>query len=248
MIPIKKQDELELMRQAGSLLARVTDKVSGAVRPGITTAELDSLAERLIREANAIPAFKGYKGYPATACTSVNFEIVHGFPGPRTLIEGDIISIDLGLVYKKYFSDIAVTVGVGKISAQAQKLIQVTRNSLTEGIKKARPGNRISDISHAVQSYAEKNGFSVVRQFVGHGIGLSLHEDPEVPNFGRPGKGPELLPGMVIAIEPMVNAGTWECEVLEDGWTAVTKDRALSAHFEHTVAITGDAPEILTRI
>lgn len=247
MIPILKREELELMRRAGGLLAAVTRQVSAAVKPGITTAELDSLAEGLIRGAGAVPAFKGYKGYPATLCASVNEEVIHGIPGARRLAEGDIISLDLGLIYKQMFSDMAVTVGVGRISPEARRLIQVTRNSLTEGIKKARVGNRLSDVSHAVQSYVEKNGFSVVRQFVGHGIGRCLHEEPEVPNFGRPGRGALLQPGMALAIEPMVNAGTWECDILEDGWTAITTDGELSAHFEHTIAVTDGDPEILTK-
>jgi len=247
MIPILKREELELMRRAGGLLAAVTRQVSAAVKPGITTAELDSMAEGLIREAGALPAFKGYKDYPATVCISVNDEVIHGIPGARRLEEGDIVSLDLGLIYKAMFSDMAVTVGVGKVSSDAQRLIQITRNSLTEGIKKARAGNRLSDVSHAVQTYVEKNGFSVVRQFVGHGIGRCLHEEPEVPNFGRPGRGPLLQPGMALAIEPMVNTGTWECDILEDGWTAVTSDGELSAHFEHTIAVTDGDPEILTK-
>jgi methionyl aminopeptidase len=247
MIPVKTPAELELMRQSGRLLAEVAKKTSSSVAPGMTTAELDRLAEKLIRDAGAVPAFKGYKNYPATMCTSVNNEVIHGIPGQRRLVEGDIISLDLGLVYKKFFSDIAVTVGVGKISAEAQRLIQVTRNSLTEGIKKAKAGNRLTDISHAVQDYVEKAGFSVVRQFVGHGIGTSLHEEPEVPNFGRAGMGPQLSAGMVLAIEPMVNMGSWECEILDDGWTAVTKDGKLSAHFEHTIAVAEGGPEILTK-
>ena len=246
MIPIRTREELALMRRAGSLLAEVMRKVGAAAKPGISTAELDNLAEQLIIERGALPAFKGYKNYPATICTSINEEVIHGIPGPRRLEEGDLVSLDLGLIHKMFYSDIAVTVGVGKISPEAQRLIQVTRNSLTEGIRKARAGNRLSDVSHAVQSYVEKNGFAVVRQFVGHGIGRSLHEEPEVPNYGRPGKGPLLQAGMAMAIEPMVNIGTWECDILDDGWTAVTSDGKLSAHFEHTIAITDADAEILT--
>ncbi|MGE5308948.1 MAG: type I methionyl aminopeptidase [Deltaproteobacteria bacterium] len=247
MVPIKNSEELEIMRQAGRLLAQVLHEVAKSVAPGKTTGEIDGLAERLIRDAQAIPAFKGYRGYPGTLCTSVNNEVIHGIPGGRRLEEGDIISLDCGLIFRKYYSDMAVTVPVGRISADAQKLIRVTRDSLTEGIKKARPGNRLSDISHAVQEHVEKNGFSVVRQFVGHGIGSSLHEEPEVPNFGRPGRGVELKPGMVLAVEPMVNMGTWECLIMDDGWTAVTKDGKLSAHFEHTIAITDGEAQILTK-
>lgn len=248
MIPIKTSEELELMRKSGSLLAKVIREVSKKAKAGITTAEIDRISEELIRDEGAIPAFKGYNGYPATVCASVNDVVIHGIPGERALNDGDIISLDLGLVYEGFYSDSAVTLGVGKISAGAQKLLQVTRHSLAEGIKYAVAGKRLSDISHAVQAYVENAGFSVVRQFVGHGIGRALHEEPEVPNFGKPGKGPVLVPGMVIAIEPMVNAGTWECEILEDGWTAVTADGSLSAHFEHTVAITTGEAEILTKL
>jgi methionyl aminopeptidase len=200
-----------------------------------------------VLKENAIPAFKGYKGFPATVCTSVNEEIVHGIPGKRRLKEGDIISIDLGVNYQGYFSDAAVTLPVGNIDAKKRKLIEVTKKSLAEGIKQAKAGNNLFDISYSIQNYVEKNGFSVVRQFVGHGIGRSLHEEPEIPNFGRAKEGEVLKTGMVFAIEPMVNMGTWECEILENGWTAVTKDRLPSAHFEHTVAITEKGPEILTK-
>jgi methionyl aminopeptidase len=248
MALIKTRAELALMRQAGRMLAEVMRAVSAQAKAGITTAELDDHAETLIRNAGAVPAFKGYNRYPATMCTSVNNEIIHGIPGKRRLVEGDIISLDLGLIYKDYYSDIAVTVGVGSISDEARRLIQITRNSLTEGIKRATTGRHLTDISSAVQRYVEKAGFSVVRQFVGHGIGSSLHEEPEVPNFGRPGEGPVLSPGMVMAIEPMVTMGTWECEIIADGWTAVTKDGSLSAHFEHTVAVTDGEPEILTQL
>ena len=236
------------MREGGRILAAIMERLKGTIKPGISTAEIDRIAEELIRKENAIPAFKGYRGYPAATCTSVNNVVVHGIPGAEELSEGDIISVDLGLSYKDFFSDAAFTAGVGKIDSKAQKLIEVTRDSLNEAIKAASPGNRLGDISSAVQRYVEKNGFSVVRQFVGHGIGRSLHEEPEIPNFGRPGKGEILTPGMVLAIEPMVNMGTWECEVLEDGWTAVTKDGELSAHFEHTVAVTEKGAEILTKL
>jgi len=248
MIPIKSESELALMRRAGEILAQVMRKVQQAVRPGITTGELDRLAEDLIIENKTIPAFKGYNGYPAALCVSINEQVVHGIPGERRLEDGDIVSLDLGLNYQGYFSDLAVTVAAGKIDAKARKLIDTTRQALNEGIKKAVCGNHLSDVSWAIQRYAEKNGFSVVRQFVGHGIGRRLHEEPEVANFGQAHRGPVLRQGMVLAIEPMINSGTWECEVLGDEWTAVTKDGALSAHFEHTVAVTEAGPQILTRL
>lgn len=246
MIPLKSREDLEMMRKSGEILARIMRKIKEFVSEGISTIEIDRLAEELIRKENAKPAFKGYKGFPATICTSINEQVVHGIPSERKLKEGDIISLDLGLNYRDYFSDIAVTLAVGKISAKARKLIETTKNALCEGIKQARIDNHLSDISYAIQNCVEKNGFSVVRQFVGHGIGKSLHEEPEIPNFGRPDKGTLLRAGMVLAIEPMVNQGSWECEILDDGWTAVTKDGLLSAHFEHTVAITDKGPEILT--
>jgi methionyl aminopeptidase len=247
MIPLKSKKDLEMMRRSGEILARITRKIKESVSVGVSTFEIDQLAEELIKKANASPAFKGYKGFPATICTSINEQVVHGIPGERKLKEGDIISLDLGLNYQGYFSDIAVTLAVGKVNAKAQKLIETTKNALFEGIKQARIDNHLSDISSAIQNCVEKNGFSVVRQFVGHGIGKSLHEEPEIPNFGRPNRGTLLKAGMVLAIEPMVNLGTWECEVLDDGWTAVTKDGFLSAHFEHTVAVTDNGPEILTQ-
>jgi methionyl aminopeptidase len=247
MIPLKSKKELQVMRTAGGILALVMQKIKDAVSPGITTQGLDSLAEELIKKENAEPAFKGYKGYPATICTSVNHQVVHGIPSGLKLKEGDIISLDLGLKYKGFYSDIAVTVPVGKVSSEAKKLIETTSDSLYEGIKHAKEGSHLSDISWAVQGIVEQNGFSVVRQFVGHGIGKNLHEEPEIANFGRPRQGPVIKNGMVLAIEPMVNIGTWECEILQDGWTAVTKDRRLSAHFEHTIAVTENGPEILTK-
>jgi methionyl aminopeptidase len=213
----------------------------------VLTREIDELAEKLIREQNALPAFKGYKGFPATVCTSINEEIVHGIPSERRLKNGDILGLDVGVKYNGYFSDAAVTLPVGVVSAKVKKLIEVARKALAEGIKEARPGNHLLDISAAIQRQVEKNGFSVVRQFVGHGIGTSLHEDPEIPNFGQPHHGLLLEKGMVLAIEPMVNMGGWEAEISANGWTAVTKDGLPSAHFEHTVAITEKGPEILTR-
>lgn len=247
MIPVKSEKELQLMRASGRILAEVMEILRLKVKPGITTQELDTFARELINERGALAAFKDYKGFPASLCTSVNEEIVHGIPGPRILKEGDIVSLDLGVNYQGYFSDLAITVGLEKTSPQARKLMEVTRKALECGIKEASPGNKLSDISYAIQRHVENNGFSVVREFVGHGIGRSLHEEPEVPNFGRPNLGPELQAGMVLAIEPMVNAGGWESEVLDNGWTAVTKDRSLSAHFEHTVAVTDEGPQILTK-
>ncbi|MFH0827963.1 MAG: type I methionyl aminopeptidase [Candidatus Omnitrophota bacterium] len=248
MIVIKSEKDLGKMKEAGRILARVMNKVNEIIRVGISTIEIDNLARDFIKQENVTPAFLGYRGYPAAICASVNEEVVHGIPCKRKLSEGDIISLDLGIKHEDFFSDIAVTVGVGKIDPRAKKLIQVTMDSLREGIKAAKPGNHIGDISSAIQLYIEGNSFSVVRQFVGHGIGRNLHEEPELPNFGRQGNGEILKPGMVIAIEPMVNMGTWECEILDDGWTAVTKDKKLSAHFEHTVAITEQGPEVLTKL
>ena len=216
------------------------------IRAGISTIEIDRLAEKLIREENVISAFKDYNGFPANICTSVNEEVVHGIPGQKMLKDGDIISLDAGINYKGYISDVAITLPVGRIDPKVKKLIEVTRNALSQGIKQARVNNHLSDISYAIQTYVEKQGFSVVRQFVGHGIGYSLHEDPQIPNFGLPHQGEVLKKGMVFAIEPMVNMGTWECKILDNGWTAVTKDGLPSAHFEHTVAITEEGPKILT--
>lgn len=235
-----------MLSVSGKILAKIMKKLEECVKPGITTGEIDSLAEGLIIKENAIPAFKGYKGFPANICTSVNEEIVHGIPGKRKLIEGDILSLDIGINYKGYFSDAAVTLPVGRINSRIEDLIEATKESLFEGIKQARPNNNLSDISHSIQEYVEKKGFSVVRQFVGHGIGSNLHEEPEIPNFGEAHHGPLLKSRMVLAIEPMVNMGTWESEILDNGWTAVTKDGLASAHFEHTVAITETGAQILT--
>lgn len=234
------------MRQAGRIVAGTLQELAGAVRPGITTIQLDTLARQYIQKSGARPAFLGYHGFPATICTSLNEEVVHGIPGLRRLKAGDIISIDVGVFYKGYYGDAAATFPVGEVSPLAKRLLEVTRESLYKGIEKAYPGNRLYDISAAIQTYVESRGFSVVRSYVGHGIGSEMHEEPQVPNYGLPGKGPLLEAGMVLAIEPMVNAGTWEVETLSDDWTVVTKDRNLSAHFEHTVAIMQDGPEILT--
>lgn len=246
MIPLKSDEEMQMLSVSGKILAKIMKKLEECVKPGITTGEIDSIAEGLIIKENAISAFKGYKGFPASICTSVNEEIVHGIPGKRKLIEGDILSLDLGINYKGYFSDAAVTLPVGRINSRVEDLIEATRESLFEGIKQARPNNNLSDISHSIQEYVEKKGFSVVRQFVGHGIGSNLHEEPEIPNFGEAHHGPLLKNRMVLAIEPMVNMGTWESEILDNGWTAVTKDGLASAHFEHTVAITETGAQILT--
>ena len=246
MIILKSPREIELMHEAGAIAYEVHQALAKAVQPGVTTGELDALAESLIRKAGGIPTFKGYSGFPASICASVNEEVVHGIPGKRKLQEGDVIAIDLGVTYKGFVGDTAYTHPVGKISAEAQKLLDVTRVSLEKAIEQCYPGKRLGDIGHAVQSYAEAHGLGVVRDFVGHGVGATMHEDPQVPNFGTPGTGKELRSGMVIAIEPMVNAGTWEVKVLKDKWTVVTADRRYSAHFEHTVAITDNGPVILT--
>lgn len=247
MVALKSEKDLEMMRLAGRTLSGIMQRLQGAVVPGVSTQEIDERASDLIGQANVVSAFKGYRGFPATICASVNEEIVHGIPGSRKLKEGDIISLDLGINYQGYFADAAVTVSVGKIGAKLKQLIDVTRNALAKGIRQAKVNNRLSDISFAIQHYVEHQGFSVVRQFVGHGIGKELHEEPEVPNFGRPGEGIVLQRGMVLAIEPMVNMGSWECLIRDNGWTAVTKDGRASAHFEHTVAITDAGPEILTQ-
>lgn len=246
MIRLKSAREIELMRESGKVAARVLQELGELVAPGITTAALDKRAEKIIREAGGEPAFLGYHGFPASICTSVNEEVVHGIPGLRRLKEGDIISIDVGVCLKGYYSDTAVTFGVGRIGDLARRLMDVTRQSLDEGILAMRSGAHLTDISHAVQRYAEKNRFSVVYSYAGHGIGTEMHEEPQVPNIGAPGHGPKLQPGMVLAIEPMVNAGKADVEVLEDGWTVVTRDGSISAHFEHSVALCADGPVILT--
>ena len=246
MIPIKSGKDLQMLRRSGQILSAVMRKVQKSVRPGITTLDIDRLSQELIIKEKAIAAFKGYKGFPATACVSVNEEIVHGIPASRVILEGDIVSIDLGVNYQGYFSDMAVTLPVGRVDERKKKLIEVTRKALQVGIKQACSGNYLSDISHSIQSFVEGCGFYVVRQFVGHGIGTALHEEPEIPNFGDAHLGPILKSGMVLAIEPMVNMGTWECFISNNGWTAVTKDGLASAHFEHTIAITDKGPLILT--
>lgn len=235
------------MRRAGRIVADTIERLRKEVRPGISTEELDRIGEQTIRDAGAVPSFKGYRGFPASICTSVNEELVHGIPGNRTLKEGDLLSMDVGAIWEGFHGDSAVTVFVdGAPSAEAERLVDVTERSLAAGIEQVRAGGRVSDISHAVQAVVEGAGFSVVREYVGHGIGRSLHEDPPVPNYGPPGHGPELRPGLVIAIEPMVNVGSWETRLLEDHWTVVTADGSLCAHFEHTIAVTENGPEVLT--
>ncbi|TLM80451.1 MAG: type I methionyl aminopeptidase [Actinobacteria bacterium] len=246
MIIRKSPAEIEHMRAAGRVTARALRVAGEAVRPGVTTAELDALAEAAIREDGAVPAFKGYRGFPASICASVNGEVVHGIPGMRALAEGDIVSIDIGAVVDGYYGDSAMTFAVGLVSSEARRLMDVTRESLVAGIAKCVPGMRLHDISSAVQTVVEHAGFSVVREYVGHGIGRDMHEEPNVPNFGQSGTGPALREGMVLAIEPMVNAGGAQVRSLDDGWTVVTADGSLSAHFEHTVAVTADGPSILT--
>ncbi len=248
MIILKSLQEIEKIRKACLLVAKVLDSIREMVRPGITTQAMDEFAERFILAAGAKPAFKGYRGYPKTLCTSVNNEVIHGIPSKGTVLkQGDIISIDVGTVIDGFYGDAAITLPVGTIAPEAERLMKITEESLLRGIAQAKTGKRLYDISYAVQSYVESNGYSVVREFVGHGIGRSLHEDPQLPNFGAPGQGPRLQPGMVLAIEPMVNAGGSETVTREDNWTAVTADGSLSAHFEHTIAIMPDGPWILTK-
>ncbi len=249
MIVLKTGRELNIMKEACRISAGALQTAGKAVEPGVTTAELDRLAEEYIRSQGGEPNFKNYEGYPATACISINNEVIHGIPSAkRKLRAGDIVSIDLGAKFDGYHGDNAATFACGDISDEAKRLMDATRESLYEGIKAARAGGRIGDIGHAVQAYVEARGYTVVRQFVGHGVGTHLHEAPEVPNFGTPGRGVRLIPGMTIAIEPMVNAGAAGVEVQPDGWTVLTKDGSLSAHFEHTVAITADGPKIMTLI
>ena len=246
MITLKSSHEIDLMRRAGKITAAARALAGEMVRPGVTTQEIDSAVEHFIRKQGAVPSFFHYNGYPASVCISVNDEVIHGIPGKRVLQEGDIVSVDVGAVVEGVHGDCAATFACGAISEEAQDLIDVTRQSFFEGIKQAREGNRLFDISAAIQTYAESHGYSIVREFVGHGIGRQLHESPEVPNFGQSGRGPRLLRGMTLAIEPMVNAGTAAIRILPDGWTVKTLDGKLSAHYENTVLITDGEPEILT--
>lgn len=245
-IRIKTLEELKVLREAGAILASVVNELKCSLKSGVTTLEIDQKAEELMKSRKVIPAFKGYRGFPACVCLSVNEEVVHGVPGDRILKDGDIASLDVGIIYKGYYSDMAATFGIGTIRPELKKLLDVTSESLRKGIERARPGNHLSDISHAIQKHAEANQFSIVREFVGHGIGKHLHEDPEIPNFGSPHQGPVLKEGMVLAIEPMVNIGRSATRILRDGWTVATEDGKPSAHFEHTIAIGRDEPEILT--
>lgn len=246
MVILRTPAEIEQMRRAGSLVGQVLERLREHVAPGVSTRELDAIAENMIRSRGGVPSFKGYRGYPASICASVNNEIIHGIPGDRMLVDGDIVSIDCGAMLGGYHGDAAMTFPVGPVSAEAEKLMTVTREALNAGIAMARPKMRLGDVGNAIQRYVEANGFSVVRDFVGHGIGRHMHEDPQIPNFGPAGMGMRLRTGMVLAIEPMVNAGGHEVVVMDDGWTACTRDGSLSAHFEHTVAITDDGPEVLT--
>lgn len=246
MITIKSKSEIEYMREAGKVVAYTHLVLKDMIKPGITTKELDEVAEKVIRKHGAIPAFKGYGGFPGSICTSINEQVVHGIPGEIILKDGDLISIDIGTIKNGYFGDAAKTHPVGNVSEQAMKLINVTRDSFYEGLKYCKQGYRLSDVSHAIQMFVESNEFTIVRDYGGHGIGTSLHEDPHINNFGLPGKGPRLTPGMVLAIEPMVNVGTHAVRVLSDRWTVVTTDGSLSAHYEHTVAITDGEPALLT--
>ena len=245
-IGIKTDDDLNILRDAGKILFDIFEELKCSLKIGITTIELDQVAEGLIKKNQVKPAFKGYRGYPACVCTSINEEVVHGIPKDKAVQSGDILSLDLGIIYKDYYADMAYSVGIGSISEELQRLLIVTEKALMRGIEQVSAGNHLSDISHAVQSYAEDHGFSVVRDFVGHGIGRFLHEEPEIPNFGPPHQGPILNPGMVFCVEPMVNVGDWKTKILDDGWTVVTEDGKASAHFEHMIAVTEKGPKILT--
>ena len=242
----KSKEEISAIKESNQIVAKVLSDLGKMIKPGVQTRELDEHAERTAKEMGAVPAFKGYRGFPASLCTSINEEIVHGIPSARTLREGDIISLDFGVVYEGYYGDAAVTHPVGKVSSAADKLIAAARDSFFEGIKQLKVGKRLSDVSCAIQKHVESQGFSVIRAFVGHGIGMSLHEEPQIPNFGLPGHGPKIKPGMVLAIEPMIAVGDWNVEILDDKWTAITRDKSLSAHYEHSVAVTENGVEILS--
>ncbi len=257
MIIIKSPEEIALMREGGKILTQILEELGKTVKPGIKTIELDKLAEQLVFKYGAVASFKNYKpsfnyddqdGYPANVCVSVNEEVVHGIPGKRVLKQGDIVSLDMGILYKGYYTDAAITVAVGKISPLAQKLIDVTKNSLEIGIREIKAGNHLGDIGFAIQGYVGKNGFSVVRDLVGHGVGKYIHEEPEIPNYGKAGQGLELKEGMTLALEPMVVAGDWRVKIMPDKWTFATSDKSLSAHFEHTVAVTRNGAKVLTRL
>lgn len=242
----KSEEEVQAIKRSCQIVARILAELKPKIRPGVQTKVLDDYAQRKAKEMGAIPAFKGYRGYPSSLCTSINEEVVHGIPSSRVLKEGDIISLDFGVLYEGYYGDAAVTYSVGEISPEAKRLIAASEKAFYRGLDKLKEGSRISDISHAIQNYVESEGFSVIRSFVGHGIGHSLHEEPQVPNFGFPGLGPKIKVGLTLAIEPMISMGDWQVEILSDGWTAVTRDRSLAAHYEHTVALTPNGIEILS--
>jgi len=242
------EEEVRAIKKSNQIVAKILEELGSMIKPGVRTRDLDEHAEARTREIGAIPAFKGYRDFPSSLCTSINEEIVHGIPSARALREGDIISLDFGVLYEGYYGDAAITFPVGEITPKAKKLIQAAKEAFHKGLDQARAGNRLSDISHAIQTYVEAQGFSVIRSFVGHGIGLSLHEEPQIPNFGLPGRGPKIKPGMVFALEPMIAVGDWSVEILEDNWTAITRDKSLSAHYEHTVAITEEGAEILSEL
>jgi methionyl aminopeptidase len=247
VIILKSPEEIQRMRKAGRIVALTIERLMERVRPGMTTGDLDELAEKIIRKEGALPSFKGYRGFPGTICTSVNEEIVHGIPGKRKLVPGDVLKLDVGAIWEGYHGDSAVSLFVGGPPSEvAEKLVRVTEESLEAGIAQLKAGARLSDVGHAVQQVAEGAGFCCVREYAGHGVGRALHEDPQVPNYGEPGRGPVVKPGLVVAIEPMVNVGDWKTRVLADDWTVVTRDRSLSAHFEHTVAVTEEGTEVLT--
>lgn len=240
------EEEVAAIKRSNQIVAQILEGLEAMIRPGLRTKEMDEWAEAKTREMGALPAFKGYRDYPASLCTSINEEIVHGIPSSRSLRDGDIISLDFGVLYEGYYGDAAATFPVGKITPKAKKLIQTAEEAFYKGLDRIKVGNRMSDISHAIQSHVESQGFSVIRSFVGHGIGLSLHEEPQIPNFGLPGRGLKIKPGMVFALEPMIAMGDWNVEILDDNWTAITRDRSLSAHYEHTVAVTPKGAEILS--
>jgi methionyl aminopeptidase len=249
VIYYKSPREIALMRAGGHILAEVLERLRTTVKPGMSTLEIDEDVEAFITARGAKPAFKGYRGFPATVCISINDEVVHGIPSPRRRLKlGDVVGFDLGCIVDGYYADCAATLPIGEIPPATRQLLDVTRESLDLAIQECRPDRRLSDVSHAVQRHVEAHGFGVVRAFVGHGIGRALHEEPQVPNFGEPGRGPRLRPGMVLAIEPMVTMGSWEVRILDDGWTAVTQDGSLAAHFEHTIAVTEDGPMVLTTL
>jgi methionyl aminopeptidase len=248
MIHIKSASELAILRKSNQIVARVLSDLKKMVSPGVIGRDLDRSAEHLIVEMGGVPAFKGYRGYPANICVSINEQVVHGIPDSTALREGDVVSLDLGVIYQGYVGDAAITVPVGSVDSESKRLLEVTQGALMKGIEQAREGNRLFDISHAIQAHVEENGFSVVRDFTGHGIGRAMHEDPQIPNFGKSGTGDRLKQGMVLALEPMVNAGDWQVRVLRDGWTVITADGKRSAHFEHSIAITDGEAEVLSNL